>query len=151
MRLVIQRVSKASVTVDNKVTGSIGKGLLLFVGVDAEDEQEDASWLADKVPRIRIFEDNEGRMNCSLQDMDGEALAISQFTLHGNLRKGTRPSFNSAADPEKGNQLYQDFVQKLSAQLGKTVPTGVFGAHMDIEAHNDGPVTLILDTKNKKF
>jgi D-tyrosyl-tRNA(Tyr) deacylase len=131
MRLVIQRVSRASVTVENEVTGSIGKGLLLFVGVDATDEPEDVSWLAEKVPRIRIFEDDEG--------------------LHGNLRKGTRPSFNRAADPEKGRQLYEDFVSQLSAQIGSPVPTGIFGAHMDIEAHNDGPVTLILDTKDKKF
>ena len=151
MRIVLQRVSQAAVTVDNQVTGSIGQGLLVFVGVGQDDEHADIDWLVDKLPRIRIFEDDDGKMNRSLDDIGGEVLAISQFTLHGNLRKGTRPSFNRAASPDKGREFYDQFVQKLSARIGKPVPTGVFGAHMDIEAHNDGPVTLILDTKDKKF
>lgn len=151
MRLVIQRVSEAACTVDKQVTGKIGKGLLVFIGVDADDELEDMKWLAEKLPRIRLFEDDEGKMNRSLEDIDGEVLAISQFTLHGNLRKGTRPSFNRSAGQEKGKQFYEDFVALLSQIIEKPVPTGIFGAHMDIEAHNDGPVTLILDSKNKKF
>jgi D-tyrosyl-tRNA(Tyr) deacylase len=151
MRLVIQRVSKAACVVDQQITGEIGRGLLIFVGVDSEDTEEDVNWLADKLPKIRIFEDDEGKMNRSLEDIKGEVLAISQFTLHGNLRKGTRPSFNRAASPEKGKNYYDTLVQKISENLGKTVPTGIFGAHMEIEAHNDGPVTLILDSKDKKF
>lgn len=151
MRLVIQRVSKASCVVEGKVTGEIDRGLLLFIGIDAEDELEDINWLAEKVPKIRIFEDDEGKMNLSVSDIDGQILAISQFTLHGNLRKGTRPSFNRAAAPDKGKAMYEAFVERLSNLTGKPVPTGIFGAHMDIEAHNDGPVTLILDSKDKRL
>ncbi len=151
MRIVIQRVSRASVTVDHPVTRSIGHGLLVFVGVGEDDETADIDWLVDKLPRIRIFDDGEGKMNRSLKDIGGAVLAISQFTLHGNLRKGTRPSFNRAANTEKGREFYDSFLEKLSKQIEKPVATGVFGAQMDIEAHNDGPVTLILDTKDKKF
>ena len=151
MRLVLQRVSKATCTVEGKISGQIDRGLLVFIGVDAEDGKEDVEWLVEKLPRIRIFEDEDGKMNRSLADIEGEVLAISQFTLHGNLRKGTRPSFNRAAGPEKGKQLYEEFVSKLSNCLQKPIPTGVFGAHMDIEAHNDGPVTLILDSRDRKF
>ncbi len=136
---------------EGKVTGEIDRGLLLFIGIDAEDELEDINWLAEKVPKIRIFEDDEGKMNLSVSDIDGQILAISQFTLHGNLRKGTRPSFNRAAAPDKGKAMYEAFVERLSNLTGKPVPTGIFGAHMDIEAHNDGPVTLILDSKDKRF
>ena len=136
---------------EERITGEIGRGLLVFVGVDAEDTTEDVNWLTGKLPKIRIFEDDEGKMNRSLEEIQGEVLAISQFTLHGNLRKGTRPSFNRAASPEKGKDLYEEFVRKLSETLGRTVPTGIFGAHMEIEAQNDGPVTLILDSKDKKF
>lgn len=136
---------------EGKVTGEIDRGLLLFIGIDAEDELEDINWLAEKVPKIRIFEDDEGKMNLSVSDIDGQILAISQFTLHGNLRKGTRPSFNRAAAPDKGKAMYEAFVERLSNLTGKPVPTGIFGAHMDIEAHNDGPVTLILDSKDKRL
>ena len=151
MRAVVQRVSQASVTVDGQVSGSIGPGLLVFVGVDADDSPQDTQWLAAKIPALRIFEDDQGRMNRSVVDTGGDILAISQFTLYGNVRKGTRPSFNHAAPPEKGQAGYEAFVEALSDHLGKPVPTGVFGAHMEVQAHNDGPVTLFIDTHNKKL
>lgn len=151
MRAVVQRVSKAAVEADGAMTGKIGPGLLVFVGVEETDTPDDTEWLAAKIPVLRIFEDDGGRMNRSVMDIGGEILAISQFTLYGNVRKGTRPSFNHAANPEKGKADYEAFVKSLSRHLGKPVPTGVFGVHMSIEAHNDGPVTLFLDTRNKKL
>ena len=151
MRAVIQRVDKASATVKSEVTGSIGAGLLLFLGVEADDTLEDLEWLAAKIPALRVFEDEEGRMNRSLTDTDGDILAISQFTLFGNVRKGTRPSFNKSAPPEKAREYYEKFVESLSRHLAKPVPTGVFGAHMQIKALNNGPVTLFIDTRNKKL
>ena len=151
MRAVIQRVTKASVRVDGEITGAIGRGLLIFLGVEEADDPEDAEWLAGNIPSLRVFEDKDNRMNRSVLDIAGEILAISQFTLYGNVRKGTRPSFNHAACPEKGNALYEAFVKSLARHLGKPVQTGIFGAYKQIEALNDGPVTLIIDTKNKKF
>ncbi len=151
MRAVIQRVSKASVQVDGQVVGAIGKGVLLFLGVGQEDGPDDIDWLIGRVTRLRIWEDADDRMNQSLLDVEGEVLVISQFTLFGNLKKGNRPSFNRAALPEAAVPLYEQFVAKLSEVLQKPVPTGRFGKHMDIEAQNDGPITLVVDTKQKDF
>jgi D-tyrosyl-tRNA(Tyr) deacylase len=149
MRTVIQRVERAIVRVKEKPVGTIGPGLLVFLGIEKMDTLEDVRWLSEKLPRIRCFEDDAGRMNRSLGDIDGEILLVSQFTLFGSLRKGTRPSFNRAADPDQAIPLYEAFLEKLQEAVGKPVATGVFGAEMKIEAHNDGPVTLVLDTKNK--
>jgi D-tyrosyl-tRNA(Tyr) deacylase len=149
MRAVIQRVERAVVQVKGNPVGTIGRGLLVFLGIEKLDTMEDVQWLADKLPRIRCFEDDAGRMNRSLLETDGEILLISQFTLFGSLRKGTRPSFNRAADPDQAVPLYEAFLEKLQEAAGKPVATGIFGAEMKIEAHNDGPVTLVLDTKNK--
>lgn len=151
MRAVIQRVSGAKVTVDGRVTGKTGPGLLVFLGIEKMDTTGDMEWLADKIPVVRCFEDEDGRMNKSLQDTGLEAMVISQFTLYGSLRKGTRPSFNRAAGPEQAIPLYEAFVDRLSKNTGKPVATGIFGAEMHIEAHNDGPVTLILDTRNREL
>jgi D-tyrosyl-tRNA(Tyr) deacylase len=137
--------------VGGEVAGRIGPGLLVFLGIGQDDGEEDASWLIGRILNLRIYEDGEGRMNRSLRDIDGEVLVVSQFTLFGNLKKGNRPSFNRAALPEQAVPAYERFVDELSAALGKPVPTGRFGRHMDIEAHNDGPVTLIVDSKRKDF
>ncbi len=151
MRAVLQRVSEASVEVEGKVIGAIGPGLLAFIGIARDDGPEDLRWLSQKIPSIRLFPDEKGLMNRSLLDTGGDLLVISQFTLYGNLRKGTRPSFNRAAPPEIAVPLYEAFVKEVSTHLGKPVPTGVFGKMMKIRALNDGPVTLLLDTKNKKL
>ena len=151
MRAVIQRVSRASVVVNQQTTGSIAAGVLIFLGVGREDGAEDVSWLVGRITKLRIFEDGAGRMQRSLLDTGGEALVISQFTLYGSLKKGNRPSFNRAALPDQAVPLYEQFVAELSAALGQSVPTGCFGAHMDIEAHNDGPVTLVVDSKERDF
>jgi len=151
MRAVVQRVSRAAVTVEGREKSAIGPGLLVFLGVGRDDGPDDLDWLVRKVPQIRCFEDAEGRMNRSVTDIDGGVLVISQFTLFGNLRKGTRPSFNRAALPDTAVPLYEQFVAALEKALGKPVGTGEFGAHMDIEAVNDGPVTLVLDTQQKDF
>ncbi len=151
MRAVVQRVSEATVVADGKETGRIGRGLLVFLGVAGEDTASDAEWLATKLPEIRVFDDDDGKMNLSVRDIGGEILVISQFTLFGTLRKGTRPSYNRAAPPPVAIPLYEMFLEFLEKSLGKPVPRGVFGAHMDIDARNDGPVTLILDTRNKTY
>lgn len=151
MRAVVQRVSRASVSVDGTVTGQIEAGLLVFLGIEGEDTMQDAEWLAQKLPHIRIFDDEEGRMNRSLADIGGQILLISQFTLFGTLKKGTRPSFNRAAPPPVSIPLYESFHRELERVLAKPVPRGVFGAYMKIQAENDGPVTLIIDTRNKTF
>jgi D-tyrosyl-tRNA(Tyr) deacylase len=151
MRAVIQRVSRASIVVNQQTTGSIAAGVLIFLGVGREDGAEDVAWLVGRITKLRIFEDGAGRMQRSLLDTGGEALVISQFTLYGSLKKGNRPSFNRAALPDQAVPLYEQFVAELSAALGQPVPTGHFGAHMDIEAHNDGPVTLVVDTKERDF
>ena len=151
MRAVIQRISRAKVTVDGRTTGTTGPGLLVFLGIEKTDTAKDLEWMADKIPRIRCFEDENGKMNRSLLDLGYEVMVISQFTLFGNLRKGTRPSFNNAADPQTAIPLYEGFVKRLESLVGRPVATGVFAAEMHIEAHNDGPVTLVLDTRNKDF
>ncbi len=149
MRVVIQRVKRAKVVADGKQTGEIGPGLLVFLGIEEMDTEEDAKWLSEKIPVIRCFEDEDGKMNRSLLDKGYEVMVISQFTLFGNLRKGTRPSFNRAALPEQAIPLYVSFVTNLEQTSSKPVACGVFGAYMEIDAANDGPVTLILDTRNK--
>ncbi|WP_214859635.1 D-aminoacyl-tRNA deacylase [Exiguobacterium sp. s161] len=144
MRVVLQRVKEASVTVDQEVIGQIKQGFLLLVGVTHEDTIDQVNWLADKIAGLRVFEDEEERMNRSLQDVDGQILSVSQFTLYGDVKKGRRPAFTEAAKPDLANALYEAFNERLRAQ-GLTVETGQFGAMMDIALVNDGPVTLILE------
>jgi D-tyrosyl-tRNA(Tyr) deacylase len=151
MRAVIQRVSRASVVVKDATMGAINAGVLIFLGVGDTDGAEDVEWLVGRIAKLRIFEDETGRMNRSLIDGGGEALVISQFTLFGRLNKGNRPSFNRAALPDQAVLLYEQFVRELSTTLGKEVPSGCFGENMQVEAHNDGPVTLVIDTKMRDF
>lgn len=146
MRAVVQRVSRASVTVDGEITGKIGKGLLVLLGVSTDDEESDAIYLLDKIINLRIFEDAGGKMNLSLADTSGELLVVSQFTLYGDTRRGRRPSYIEAAAPEKANQLYEFFVAEARKQIGR-VETGRFQAMMDVELVNDGPVTILLDSR----
>ncbi len=148
MRVVIQRVSKASVLADGKETGSINQGFLLLVGVEEEDTSEDVKYLTRKIANMRIFEDENEKMNLSLQEVGGEILSISQFTLHADTKKGNRPSFIQAANPEKAELLYEELNEKLAAE-GIPVSSGVFGADMDVSLVNDGPVTILIDSKNK--
>jgi D-tyrosyl-tRNA(Tyr) deacylase len=149
MRTVIQRVKSASVTVEGRVVSEISKGLLVFLGVAQEDTPADVDYMASKIANLRIFEDDEGRMNLSILDVSGEALVVSQFTLYGDCRKGRRPSFIHAARPEKADPLYQAFMDEIS-RLGVPVKAGIFQAMMDVELINDGPVTMMLDS-NKLF
>lgn len=144
MRIVIQRVKNASVRVDGVESGSIQKGLLLLVGVHESDTEEQLEWCCGKIPKLRIFNDDEGKMNLSLQDIEGEILVVSQFTLYGNMKKGTRPSFIEAAKPEKAEGIYNQMIKKLQ-KSGLRVESGVFGAMMEVDFINDGPVTLIMD------
>ncbi len=148
MRVVAQRVQEASVTVAGQVVGRIGRGLLLLVGVIPEDTAEDIAWLVRKLTTLRVFPDADGVMNQPIAAVHGEMLAVSQFTLYASTRKGARPSWSRAAPPEQAQPLFDAFVRELAAGLGKPVPTGVFGAHMQVALVNDGPVTLILDSKN---
>ena len=151
MRIVLQRVKEASVTIEGEVKSAIGHGLLLLLGVEHEDGQEDLDWLCKKVLDLRIFGDEGGKMNLSVKDVVGEILVISQFTLHANVKKGTRPSFIRAARPDVAIPLYEQFVTALEVGLGKPVGTGEFGADMKVALLNDGPVTIILDSKNRSF
>ncbi len=144
MRALLQRVSQASVTVNGRITGQINQGFVVLLGVTHSDGTSQADWLANKIAGLRIFEDADGKMNAALTDVDGELLVISQFTLYGDARKGRRPSFIAAARPEQAEPLVDYFVQKLR-ERGFTVGTGVFGADMQVEIHNDGPVTLMLE------
>ncbi len=144
MRALLQRVSRASVTVDARVVGRIDAGLLVLLGVTHSDGEPQAEWLARKVAGLRIFDDADGKMNASLADVDGELLVVSQFTLYGDARKGRRPSYTNAARPEQAEPLVDYFVEQLRA-MGYNVATGVFGANMDVEIHNDGPVTLMVE------
>jgi D-tyrosyl-tRNA(Tyr) deacylase len=146
MRVVVQRSKEASVTVDGKTVGSIKKGFVLLVGVTHEDKEEDAAFLADKIANLRVFEDENGKMNFSLLDQEGEILSVSQFTLYGDCRKGRRPNFMEAANPAHAVNIYDAFNRYLEAK-GLKVETGVFGAMMDVQLTNDGPVTLILESK----
>lgn len=151
MRAVVQRVTRAICRVDDQISGQIDAGLLVFLAVGQGDQEEDLDWLARKVAAVRIFEDEEGKMNRSVRESGGGVLAISQFTLYGNLKKGARPSFNHSASPEFATQLFEAFKAKLSDELDKPVASGVFAANMQIEAHNDGPVTLIIDSRQRDF
>jgi D-tyrosyl-tRNA(Tyr) deacylase len=150
MRLLLQRVSSARVTVDDRVTGEIGRGLLVFVGIEAADTAEDGAWLAQKICRMRLFADEAGQMNRSVTDIDGGLLVVSQFTLHASTAKGTRPSFNAAARPEHARPLFAEFIAQLAAARGRPVATGEFGAMMQVALVNDGPVTLLLDSKRRE-
>lgn len=147
MRAVVQRVSAAKVTVDGRITGEIARGLLVLLGVGHHDSDEDGQWLASKIAALRIFEDDDGKMNRSVVDLGGGLLVVSQFTLLASTRKGTRPSFNDAAKPDVAIPLYESFTRHASAALGKPVATGEFGAMMKVELTNDGPVTLVIDSK----
>ncbi|MCA9237160.1 MAG: D-tyrosyl-tRNA(Tyr) deacylase [Planctomycetales bacterium] len=144
----VQRVSSASVVVDGETVGSIGRGLLVLLGVAADDAEADLRWLVDKVVGLRIFNDAEGKMNCGLADVGGELLVVSQFTLLGDCRKGRRPSFIAAAPPEQAERMYNEFVARARSQ-GVTVATGRFRTHMDVQLVNDGPVTLVIDSTAK--
>lgn len=146
MRALVQRVTAARVTVGERETGRIGSGLLVLLGVHQDDTEREAEWIAHKLLHLRIFADAEGRMNESVQDQQGEMLVVSQFTLYGDVRRGFRPSFTEAAGPEAGQRLYELVVALLAAGLGRPVPTGEFGARMQVELVNDGPVTLLLES-----
>lgn len=150
MRAVIQRVSRASVTIGDIRISEIAKGLLILVGIEETDNMEDIEWLCNKIIQLRIFNDTNGIMNLSVLDTGGEILAVSQFTLHAKIKKGNRPSYIMAARPEIAIPLYNSFISYLSRLLGKDVKTGEFGAMMSVEIINDGPVTIIVDTKNKE-
>jgi D-tyrosyl-tRNA(Tyr) deacylase len=150
MRVVIQRVRNASVTINDRVAGAIGPGLLILVGVEEVDTQDDALWLAQKIAAMRIFSDDDGKMNLDIAQSGGELLVVSQFTLHAQTKKGNRPSFIRAARPEKAIPLYEYFIAELSKAAQRPVSTGVFGAMMDVALINDGPVTIWMDTAHKE-
>ncbi len=150
MRAVIQRVSEASVAVEQEAISSINQGVMVLLGIESIDTQEDIEWLSGKIARLRIFNDENGVMNKSLQDVGGEALVVSQFTLHASTKKGNRPSYIKAAKPDVSVPLYEQFISQLEKNLGKKVGTGQFGAHMEVSLVNDGPVTIIIDTQNKE-
>lgn len=150
MRVVIQRVSEASVTIEGSVKSAISKGLLVLLGIEDQDDQQDIEWLCGKIAKLRIFNDDNGVMNLSLLDTGGEAIVVSQFTLHASTKKGNRPSYIKAASPEIAIPLYEAFVKKLEKTLGKPVGTGEFGADMKVQLLNDGPVTIIIDSKNRE-
>jgi len=150
MRAVIQRCKKSELFIENKLYSSIGKGLLVLLGVGNEDSMADSEWLAGKISRMRIFSDDEGKMNLSVQDIAGQIMVVSQFTLFASTKKGNRPSYIDSAAPEKAIPLYEDFISRLKQESGLKVETGVFGADMSIDLINDGPVTIIIDSKAKE-
>ena len=150
MRAIIQRVQYAKITINENMHRSIATGLCIFLGIENADSDEDIEWLAAKIARLRIFDDENGKMNLSLQEINGEALVVSQFTLHASTKKGNRPSWIKAADPAVAEPMYDQFVLQLQGLLEKEIVTGKFGAHMDIELLNNGPVTIIIDTKNRE-
>jgi D-tyrosyl-tRNA(Tyr) deacylase len=149
MRAVIQRVSEAAVVIDGAVHNDIGNGLLVLLGIEDADNHEDISWLVSKITGLRIFNDAAGMMNLSVEEVNGELLIISQFTLHANTKKGNRPSYIKAANPDIAIPMYEEFVKSISIKTGRQVKTGLFGADMKVSLVNDGPVTIIIDTKNK--
>ena len=150
MRAVIQRVSEASVVVEDEKVANIQQGLLVLLGIEIEDTKEDADWLANKISALRIFSDSEGKMNNSILDVDGDVIVVSQFTLHAKTKKGNRPSYIKAARPEQSIPLYEQFKKDLSEAIGNQVQSGEFGADMQVTLINDGPVTIIIDTRNKE-
>lgn len=150
MKVVIQRVSQASVTIDEKRVADIQKGLLVLVGIEDADTAEDSSWLTSKIANLRIFADENDVMNLSIKDIQGEMIIVSQFTLHALTKKGNRPSYIKASKPETAIPLYEDFIKQMETELGKEVQTGEFGADMKVSLINDGPVTIIIDSKNKE-
>ena len=150
MKVVLQRVSKASVTINNKIVAEINTGLLVLLGIEEADNQEDIDWLTSKIVNLRIFGDENQVMNLSLKDIDGDVIVVSQFTLHALTKKGNRPSYIKAAKPEIAIPLYEKFISKMETELGKKIQTGQFGADMKVALLNDGPVTIIIDTKNRE-
>jgi len=150
MRALIQRVKRAEVIINNKDRRLISKGLLIFIGIENEDSEKDIEWLSAKISKLRIFDDREGVMNNCLIDIDGEAMVISQFTLYAKTKKGSRPSYIRAAKPEISIPIYEKFLENLSNKIGRRVVSGEFGAHMDVELINDGPISIWIDTKNKE-
>ncbi|MCR5697409.1 MAG: D-tyrosyl-tRNA(Tyr) deacylase [Marinilabiliaceae bacterium] len=150
MRAVLQRVKRANVSIEGRVNGAIGEGLMVLFGVEDSYDAADLDWLVQKIVQMRIFSDEAGLMNLSVKDINGEILVVSQFTLFAKTKKGNRPSFIAAARPEKAVPIYESFVEKLSQALGKPIPTGEFGADMQIDMLADGPVTIIIDTQNKE-
>ncbi len=150
MRAVIQRVTRASVHIDGQLRSQIQQGLLVLLGIEEQDDDEDIEWLSGKILRMRIFSDSQGLMNLSLEEINGELLLISQFTLHASTKKGNRPSFIRAARPEQAIPLYEKMIKALELNLQKKIGTGIFGADMQVELVNDGPVTIIIDSKNKE-
>ncbi|NIT56170.1 MAG: D-tyrosyl-tRNA(Tyr) deacylase [Aliifodinibius sp.] len=145
MKIVLQRVSEASVSVKNERVGAIGHGLMLLVGVHEDDTEEQMQWLADKILKLRVFDDKEGKMNLSVQDVGGEILVVPQFTLYGDYEQGNRPSYFEAAGPDKAEKLYEDMIRYFKQHSDLNIETGQFGAYMDVQLHNDGPVTLVLE------
>jgi D-tyrosyl-tRNA(Tyr) deacylase len=150
MRAVIQRVSESSVKINGQITGKIGRGLLILLGIEENDTNEDIEWLSGKITRLRIFNDDQGIMNLSVKEVNGEILVVSQFTLHASTKKGNRPSYIKAAKPEIAVPLYNKFLERLTFELGKSIETGQFGAMMEVSLVNGGPVTILMDTKQKE-
>ena len=150
MKAVIQRVTKASVTIEGKINGQIGNGLLVLMGIEDADTDDDIDWLSSKIVNLRIFNDDKGVMNISVKDLAGDILLISQFTLHASTKKGNRPSYIKASKPEIAIPIYEKMITQLSIDLDKKIQTGIFGADMKVELLNDGPVTIVIDTKNKE-
>lgn len=150
MRVVLQRVREASVTVDGEIIAEISSGFLVLLGVEEADTAEDIAWLTGKITKMRVFEDSNGKMNNSLRDQGGNLLVVSQFTLHASTKKGNRPSFIKAAHPEKAEPLYEDFCSSLEQEISKPVGRGTFGAEMKVALINDGPVTILIDSKNRE-
>ena len=150
MRIIIQRVSEASVTIEGSIRGEIGHGLLLLAGIVENDSEEDIEWLVRKIVQMRIFEDEAGKMNSSLEDVEGNLLLVSQFTLHASTKKGNRPSFTAAARPEVAIPLYEALIERFETVLGRPIATGRFGADMKVRLLNDGPVTIVIDSKRRE-
>ena len=150
MRVLIQKVTQASVSIENQIVASIDKGLLVLVGIEDTDTNDDIAWLSSKIVNLRVFDDDNGVMNLSVKEVEGEVLIVSQFTLHASIKKGNRPSYIKAARPEGAIPIYEAFIKQVESLLGKKVPTGQFGAMMQVSLCNDGPVTILIDTKNKE-
>jgi len=150
MRVIIQRVSEASVKVEGSIISEIQQGMLILLGIEDADTKEDLEWLSAKISKLRIFSDDDGKMNLSINEVDSEIIVVSQFTLHASIKKGNRPSFITAANPEKALEIYTQFVIQLEKQVKKPIQTGEFGTYMNVNLVNDGPVTIFIDTKNKE-